>query len=162
MYVGSASCHFSPLHETRIFAGLSAREWGRVVGALAIAQPSWARRTLAAVAAMVFAASASGCGGGDGSSGSAAGPSVIRGGGRLAWNQMADPSALQALSFKLYVDGAASTLTNVSCGDTLTPAGYECSGTLPSFSSGRHVLQLTSVINGVESPRSAPLTITVD
>jgi hypothetical protein len=66
------------------------------------------------------------------------------------------------MSFRLYVDGTEALLANVSCSSAPTPAGYECSGTLPSFSSGSHVLQLTSVLYGLESERSAPLTVTSD
>jgi hypothetical protein len=87
-------------------------------------------------------------------------PVTARPGSRLAWNQNAGSvSELRSLSFRLYLDETASSLTDVRCSETNTGAGYECSAGLPSMSTGRHTLQLTSVLVGIESARSAPLTI---
>lgn len=80
---------------------------------------------------------------------------------RLAWSQAASSTQqLQALTFRLYVDRALSTLTSVNC-DTRTNSGpYECSGQLPNIS-GTRMLEVSAVLNGVEGPRSAPLTVTI-
>ena len=89
-------------------------------------------------------------------------PIPIRGGERLSWNQTADSAAqLRLFGFRLYVDGAPSTLTNVRCAETSTANGYDCSGSLPPLASGRHVLELTSVRDGAESAPSRPLIVVV-
>lgn len=90
-------------------------------------------------------------------------PSAIKGGERLTWIQNADSiQSLRAHAFRLYVDGAYATLADVRCNDTQTNAGYECSGLLPGMTAGRHSLELVSVVDGIESPRSAPITVVVD
>jgi hypothetical protein len=88
----------------------------------------------------------------------------ITGGERLGWNQLA-PSlqTLRSYSFKLYVDRTPADpgLSEVQCGDTAGPTGYECSGLLPTLPAGTRVLQLSTTERGQESPRSAELTVTV-
>ena len=89
---------------------------------------------------------------------------TIRGGARLTWDQVASSVIeLRALSFKLYVDGQSSSLSGLRCSEVLRDVapGYECSGQLPPMSSGQHDLVLTSILQGVESSRSAPLRVTV-
>jgi hypothetical protein len=117
-------------------------------------------RRRAAVSALVIALAtcAVACGGDD--SNSNADPTPIRGGERLAWNQAASSvQSLRSLTFKLYVDGTVSDFADTRCSEVSSGGGYECSGRVPGMSSGRHVLELTSVLNGVESPRSGPLTV---
>ncbi|HLG59060.1 MAG TPA: PQQ-dependent sugar dehydrogenase [Vicinamibacterales bacterium] len=102
------------------------------------------------------------CGGDDANDGGGggSGPVPISSGARMAWNQAAASlQELQSLSYRLYVDGSQATMADVSCGQASTPNGYECSGRLPGMSPGRHTLELTSVLNGVESAHSAPLTV---
>jgi glucose/sorbosone dehydrogenase len=89
---------------------------------------------------------------------------TIRSGARLTWDQIASSvTELRALTFKLYVDGQATNLSALRCGEVLRDVapGYECSGQLPPMSSGQHDLVLTSILDGVESNRSNPLRVTV-
>ena len=91
-------------------------------------------------------------------------PGTIRGGERLAWNQLAaSVTELRALTFRLYVDGQASALSSTRCSEALrdTAPGFECSGQLPTMPSGQRALELTSVLDGVESDRSPRLLVTV-
>lgn len=106
--------------------------------------------------ASCLALGALGCGTDESSN---AAPVPIRGGERLAWNQSADsPQEINAFTFRLFVDGAESTLSGVTC--TGTPSrSYECSGTLPFMAPGPHVLELTAVLDGTESSRSRSLTV---
>lgn len=112
------------------------------------------RGGLLVLVAVMIATSA--CGGDDSGD-----PSPARPGSRLTWNQQAaSVTQLRALSFQLYVDGTPLSMSDVRCNETAGSAGYECSGGLPSMSAGRHTLHLVSIMGGVESERSAPLTIT--
>ncbi|MGH9347961.1 MAG: PQQ-dependent sugar dehydrogenase [Vicinamibacterales bacterium] len=84
----------------------------------------------------------------------------IRGGERLGWMQSASSlDVLRAHTFRLWVDGTSATLSDTRCGDAAGAQGYECSGRLPTLAPGRHVLEVTSVLNGQQSTRSAPLTV---
>ncbi len=90
------------------------------------------------------------------------GDGPLTGGERLAWNQQAaSVQELRSLTYRLYVDGTLSAFTDVRCAETLTDGGYECSGGLPAMTPGRHSLQISSVLNGVESAKSEPLVIEV-
>ena len=103
-----------------------------------------------------------GCGGDDGDSQSSSGPVTIRGGERLSWDQAAASiTELRSLAFRLYIDGRVSSLSDTSCIEVLRATGAQCSGQLPAMSSGQHVLELTSVMGGVESNRSGRLLVTV-
>ena len=106
------------------------------------------------------------CGGDDGPRPPDTPPSggtIVRGGERLAWDQQAPSAAVvQSYSYVLYVDGARNTLADVRCDATAGPSGYTCSGRLPSLRSGTRVLELAAASGGVEGPRSAPLTVTVN
>jgi glucose/arabinose dehydrogenase len=109
-----------------------------------------------------------GCGGkGSGPSPPGSGESErIRGNERLGWDQPAvDAAELSTFSYAIYVDGARSVLSDVSCGSTAAAAGFPCSARMPSLSGGTHVLEIAAFIvdNGapLESPRSAPLRVTV-
>jgi hypothetical protein len=88
-------------------------------------------------------------------------PVTIRGGERLAWSQDADSAQLRSLTFSLYVDGQASTLSATRCNETGLSSVFECSGQLPTMSVGQHSLELTSVLAGVESGRSPRLLVAV-
>ena len=85
---------------------------------------------------------------------------TLRGGERLAWDQVATTvQVLQTLTFTLWVDGAANRLSAVNCSSTRTSAGYECSGGLPSMAPGPHSLELSAIASGRESSRSAPMAV---
>jgi hypothetical protein len=80
----------------------------------------------------------------------------------LSWIQdAASVQELRALTYRLYVDSTLSALADVRCQETVIDGGYECSGRLPAMTPGRHVVQITSVLNGVESERSDPLTVEI-
>src|SRR5688572_10508014 len=97
--------------------------------------------------------------GGGGSSGQV---TPIKGGEKLAWDQVAASfQAAQALTFTLWLDGAAAKLTNASCTNVRSSAGYECSGVLPTMAPGRHSLELSAIASGRESTRSAPFVVMV-
>jgi hypothetical protein len=86
---------------------------------------------------------------------------TVRPGSRLSWTQAAASVVqLRTLTYRLYVDGAPNSLADPRCDETASAGGYECSGGLPTMAPGRRVLELTSILAGVESDRSAPLTIT--
>jgi len=88
-------------------------------------------------------------------------PIELRGGERLAWDQAGDsPQQIESLTFRLYVSGNPAALSDIRCAP-LTGAAYPCSGGLPPMSQGRHTLELTSVLHGVESTRSAPIAVNV-
>ena len=83
-------------------------------------------------------------------------------GDRLGWTlQAADATEIAAYQFALYVDGARTTLTGVSCARAGT--AFECSAVLPFISPGSHSLELSSfVVDGTmtaESARSAALRV---
>jgi hypothetical protein len=90
-------------------------------------------------------------------------PLAIKGTERLTWIQNTDSvQSLRAHGFRLYVDGDDAALADVRCNETQTNGGYECSGLLPAMGTGRHSLEIVSVFDGIESPRSAPITVVVD
>ena len=87
---------------------------------------------------------------------------TIRGGERLVWDQAAASiTQLRSLTFRLYVDGRASTFSATTCNEAGRGTSFECSGLLPAMSSGQHTLELTSVLGGVESDPSPRLLVTV-
>jgi hypothetical protein len=84
---------------------------------------------------------------------------------RLAWDQTAaDAAELATIRYAVYVDGARSELTGVSCATEATNGSYTCNARLPPMTNGGHQLQLSSFIvddgNLLESARSSPLEIT--
>ena len=117
---------------------------------------------LGVVLCLAFFAGA--CGGSDDTGGNDNGsdPVRLRGGERLTWDQIADTvQSLRSLAYRLYVDGNRTTFADVRCSETRNSSGYECSGLLPGMAAGRHSLELTSMVSGVESPRSAPIIVTL-
>jgi hypothetical protein len=120
--------------------------------------PVW--RLTHSVAALCLCLAAVACGGADDRTGGD--PVPVRGSQRLRWDQPAGSlEALLAHTFNLYVDDTLATFVDPRCTETRTSGGYQCSGGLPSLPVGRHVVTLTSVFNGIESTRSAPLVIDV-
>ena len=93
------------------------------------------------------------------------GGETITGRERIGWDQAAaDPAELATFRYAIYVDGARSELGGVTCATPSGPAGFPCSGQLPSMSPGSHVLELATFFESdgtVESARSAQLRVTV-
>ena len=80
---------------------------------------------------------------------------------RLEWDQRAESlEQVQSLTFRLYVDGIARTLSEARCRAAIVGSEYVCSSPLPPLGAGSHMIQLTSILNGVESVRSQPLVAT--
>lgn len=137
------------------------------------------RRRLRRIAALLAVALLAGCDGGDkrfppeadrpapgpgaGSSPppGAEGAIRIRGNERIAWTQVAASAFdLRSHSYRIYVDNEGAPLGGVQCSETTILDGYSCTAPLPALSIGPHVLALSSIRNGIESPRSAPLSVT--
>jgi hypothetical protein len=121
------------------------------------------RGAFAAAVLLTFVVAAAGCGDRrDPSPQPGGGSNTIRGGERLVWDQSAvSAEALQAYRFSFYVDGQLAVLSDVRCGTTRGPAGFECSGRLPAMTPGPHVLQLSAVGRGPAGPMSAPFAVVV-
>lgn len=88
----------------------------------------------------------------------------VSSGDRLGWlQQAADVAEVTSFQYALYVDGNRNTLAGVSCTPAASGSGFDCSGTLPTLSTGTHTLELASfVVDGstiIESSRSAPLVV---
>lgn len=98
---------------------------------------------------------------GDNRDGGSSGP-TIRGGERIGWDQPVN-SRMEALgyTFLVYVDGTPRPLTEVQCSDERSAGGVACSARLPAMSSGRHTLEMSASVNGFESQRSQPITVSV-
>ena len=109
-----------------------------------------------------------GCGGSPAPSpgdGGGAAPIPVQPSSRLGWDQQAtDVAELNNLRFVIYIDNTRAELAGATCSTTAGSAGYPCTAPLPAMSAGQHTLELASYIvvgSLLESPRSAPLTITV-
>jgi len=109
---------------------------------------------MAACAVLLGGLAMAACDGGGRLPPSAGGPE------RLEWDQQA-PSVenLRSMVFRLYVNDEPFVLVNTRCGDKPGLLGYPCSSPLPPLDAGPNVLELTSTVGGVESPRSAPLKV---
>ena len=68
---------------------------------------------------------------------------------RIGWDQVAaGAGALSRLRYAAYIDdGPRLPLTDVSCGNTPTAAGFSCSARLPPLEPGPHVLDLVSIVS---------------
>jgi hypothetical protein len=87
---------------------------------------------------------------------------VLRGGERMAWDQRANSlQVARSYSYRLFVDGLQSALSDIRCSDTGGPAGYECSGLLPPMQVGQHTLEVAAVIGNLQSSSSAPIVVRV-
>lgn len=87
----------------------------------------------------------------------------IVGGELLEWDQLA-PTADDArgYTYTLYVDGTRNgVLTAIRCDNDASPVGYRCSGELPTLMRGVRTLQVSASVNGLESPLSVGLSVTV-
>ena len=87
----------------------------------------------------------------------------ITGNERIGWDQpAANASELASFRYAIYVDGARSELSNVSCATTAGPSGFACSASLPSMFPGTHTLEIAAfVVDGavLESGKSASLRV---
>lgn len=136
-------------------------------------RPSGLRQLLRCVAACAIAtvvAITAACGGDDkgddgggGGGGGNGGGSQVTSGSRLSWSQAAASSQqVQSMQFRIYVDNSPMSMSAVNCAASAAAGAFDCSGLLPTMSAGRHVLELSSILSGVESMRSDPLTVTVN
>jgi glucose/arabinose dehydrogenase len=89
----------------------------------------------------------------------------ITGRERLGWDQRAAGTGeLATFRYAIYVDGTRSEMMGVACGTVAGTAGFACTGQLPPMTTGTHTLELATFTDTggvVESPRSAPLRVTV-
>ncbi len=90
----------------------------------------------------------------------------ITGRERIGWDQLASTTEeLATFRYAIYVDGTRNEVTETSCGQTATSAGFPCSGRLPAMSAGAHTLELATYVvddGGVaESAKSSSLRVTV-
>lgn len=89
------------------------------------------------------------------------GTGELRGGERLAWDQLVEDAAtVNSLRFRLWIDDLPDEMSGISC-EPAAPSSA-CSGVLPGMSGGPHTLALSAVAaDGTEGPRSTPLQVTV-
>jgi glucose/arabinose dehydrogenase len=89
----------------------------------------------------------------------------ITGNERIGWQQLAaTPAELSTFRYNIYVDNVPIELQGVACDATATSTGFACSARLPTMSAGRHVLELTTFVEGeqrLESSRSSAMTVSV-
>jgi aldose sugar dehydrogenase len=95
-----------------------------------------------------------------------AGFNVTTGNEHVGWNQQAaDNDTLGTFHYAAYVDGTRFELTEVSCGTTPGPSGFDCSSRLPPMSQGVHTMELAAfvVVNdaALESPHSSAIRVNV-
>lgn len=92
---------------------------------------------------------------------------TITGRERLGWDQQA-PNAGELASYRyaIYVDGARSELTGVSCAPAQGSTAFACSAQLPPMGNGSRTIEIASFIvdegTVLESPRSAALRVVVN
>ena len=97
--------------------------------------------------------------------GGSGGVEQITGNERIGWQQAAStPAELSTFRYNIYVDNVRTEMQNVACGSDATSTGFSCSARLPSMTPGRHVLEITTFVDGSpenESARSVALTVNV-
>jgi hypothetical protein len=93
------------------------------------------------------------------------GVETINGSERIGWDQSAsDAVELATYGYAIYVDGARTDATGVTCGSSPAAPGFPCSAKLPAMTPGNHTLELTAFVNAgtlLESPRSSPVRVNV-
>jgi len=94
-------------------------------------------------------------GGGDGA------PVTLNGGERLAWDQTSGTQAIQSYTFRFFVDGTESALSDVRCEAGSSSGSFRCSGLLPPMVVGLHSLEVAAVAAGEQSNTSVPLLVRV-
>lgn len=117
-------------------------------------------RGLVAAGLVIVTSALTGCGKDSQAPSEQSEPLVVRGGDRLAWDQQAiSGQQVQALSFRLYVDGRSAALASVTCSSQAGASGYPCSGGLPTMTPGVHTLELSTILDGQESAHSSQLVV---
>ena len=88
---------------------------------------------------------------------------TINGTERVGWTQAAAGlDAARAFTYLMYIDASPTALTGVTCQSSASAGSYSCTAPLPRLTSGRHELTISATdTNGVESPQSAPLVVTM-
>ena len=87
-------------------------------------------------------------------------PISVLGTERMGWDQaVTDAAQASGIQFSAYVDDGRVAL-DARCQQAAETA-FTCSAPLPPMSSGAHRLELTAAANGIESPRSSPIYLTV-
>ena len=90
---------------------------------------------------------------------------TINGTERIGWDQpAADTVELASIGYAIYVDGARTELTGVTCASIAAASRFPCTARLPSMFPGAHSLELASFVNDggvLESARSVPLRVTI-
>jgi hypothetical protein len=80
----------------------------------------------------------------------------------MAWDQVASSAQVaRTYTYRLFIDGVLSAMTDIRCNDTRTSAGYECSGLLPNMPAGQHTLEVAAVAGALQSASSVPLLVQV-
>jgi glucose/arabinose dehydrogenase len=92
------------------------------------------------------------------------GGNTISGNERLGWTQgPSEALDLSSLRYAAYLDNTRVTLPDISCSPS--SGSMNCSSRLPAMTPGTHTIELISFVmdgdNTIDSPRSAPLTVTV-
>ena len=118
-----------------------------------------AARTRAAVLVFLVAA---GCGGGSPTTPGSG--DIVTGTERFGWDQpAADAGELATFRYALYVDDVRGEAANVSCEAASSGGRFACVSSLPSMSTGAHVLQVAAFVidAGVvrESTRSTSVRV---
>jgi hypothetical protein len=83
---------------------------------------------------------------------------------RIEWDQPplqgTDPMTYR---FVAYIDDVKTELRDAACRARVRPAVYRCTATLPTLSTGRHMIRLAAVSTAtgkpLESPRSTVLVV---
>jgi hypothetical protein len=88
--------------------------------------------------------------------GGTGGTTQVRGTERLAWSLTGNASGLR---FRAYVDGKPVDLPSATCSNSGSDA--DCQSPLPAMTDGSHTIELVNVLagSGIESARSAPITL---
>ena len=90
---------------------------------------------------------------------------TINGSERIGWDQpAADTVELATIGYAIFVDGARTQLTGVTCAAIAVAARFPCTARLPAMTAGAHTLELASFVNDggmLESARSAALRVTL-
>jgi len=87
-------------------------------------------------------------------------PISVAGTERIGWDQAAsDLTQASGYQYNAYVDDVPAIL-DAAC-QTGTASTFSCAARLPHLQTGLHKLELTATGNGVESPRSSPIYVTL-
>ena len=83
----------------------------------------------------------------------------VHAGDRLAWDQGAPEAGIEALRFKVYIDGAPRAL-DVSCRPSSGgKTKFACHATIPSLTPGSHDISISAYLRSNERLESPPSTV---